>query len=224
LKNSSETIWGLQPVEVGMNFRLAFFFILPDSGPSSWGNPVYASESLLESFEPGDARKDKWLGTLTTNTSTYRYIYKYKRSFIADSKVIDEYAIVFRLSELYLIRAESRNEQNNIAGAISDLNILREKRRALASTTIINPLPPLQSTIEQTRLRPIILNERRVELFTEWGHRWFDLRRSGTIDAVMAEEEKVKGGVWTSYKMYYPIPQIDIDANPFLVQTPGYSN
>lgn len=220
--NSSETIWGLQPVTVGRNTDLANLFLLPESGPNTWENPVYASQSLLNSFLPGDARRTAWFGSVSNGSNTYVYPAKYKRGFIADNKEIQEYTIVLRVAELFLIRAEARNELGNRAGAISDINAIRHRSR-ISDGSVPNPLPALSENLTTEQLRPIILQERRVELFTEWGHRWFDLRRSGTIDQVMAEEEKEKGGTWASYKAYYPIPQDDIDANSNLLQTPGYS-
>jgi hypothetical protein len=70
------------------------------------------------------------------------------------------------------------------------------------------------------------MKERRVELFTEWGHRWFDLKRLGasTIDAVMTTAELYKGGTWINYKSLYPIPVSDILLNSALTQNPGYTN
>jgi starch-binding outer membrane protein, SusD/RagB family len=224
LKNSAETIWGLQPVEVSINTRLGLFFLIPDAtGPNNDSYPVYASTSLLNSFEEGDARKTKWLGPGTSSGEDYYYIKKYNRAFIPESKVIDEYTIVLRVAELYLIRAEARNEQGNSAGAVEDLNAIRQRSRS-TDGTITNPLPALETTLTSLQLRPIILRERRVELFAEWGHRWFDLRRSGTIDEVMDEEEETKGGSWASHEIYYPIPRDEIKVNTAITQTPGYTN
>lgn len=223
LKNSTETIWGLQPVEIGLNSPLATLFLLPETGPNGFDFPVYASASLVRSFEAGDARKNKWLGMVNVDGKDYYYPTKYKRGFIQDSKDISEYTIVLRVAEQYLIRSEARNEQNNTSGAIEDLNAIRQRSRSPITDLVKDPLPPLLTTLSQAQLRPIILNERRVELFAEWGHRWFDLRRSGMIDVIMTEEEEEKGGQWETYKGYFPIPQIEITINPKLTQTPGYS-
>ena len=223
-KNSLETIWALQPVVIGSNSLLADQFLLPPSGPNEFDYPVFASASLIGSFEPGDSRKWKWLGIVTANDVDYYYPTKYKRGFIPDSKDINEFTIVQRVSEQYLIRAEARNEQGNIIGAVEDLNAIRQRSRDVASAKVPNPLPALNTSISQTELRSIILHERRVELFVEWGHRWFDLRRSGNLDRVLIEEHKLKGGEWQSYKAYYPIPQYELTTNKWLTQTPGYNN
>jgi len=128
-----------------------------------------------------------------------------------------EYDIVLRLAEQYLIRAEARAKQNNLTGtgsAIIDLNVIRN-RAGLSDTTI---------TVQENMLNAILL-ERRKELFTEWGHRWFDLKRTGKIDAVMQAYAPVKGTTWESYKSLYPIAQKQIDLNPGMAgqQNPGYN-
>lgn len=63
------------------------------------------------------------------------------------------------------------------------------------------------------------MNERQKELFCEMGHRWFDLKRTGKIDSVLSIE---KGNHWQSTDALFPIPQTEIDRNPFLKQNPGY--
>jgi hypothetical protein len=60
--------------------------------------------------------------------------------------------------------------------------------------------------------------ERRIELFAEWGHRWFDLRRTGRSLEVLSV---LKPGI-TSTDLYYPIPLDAMNTNPNLVQNEGY--
>jgi len=62
-----------------------------------------------------------------------------------------------------------------------------------------------------------VLRERRAELFTEWGHRWLDLRRTGRADRVLGG----KAG-WKSTDELYPIPASELLANPYLTQNVGY--
>jgi hypothetical protein len=64
-----------------------------------------------------------------------------------------------------------------------------------------------------------IEQERKVELFGEWGHRWFDLKRTGRADAVIGGQ---KPTTWQSTDVLYPIPQTQRLANPNLTQNPGY--
>lgn len=211
LKNSTECIWQLQPVNTGFqsNTGEGALFVLPPSGPSNPDYPVYLSNNVVSSFETGDQRKTNWVNSVTVGTTTYYYPYKYKIGKVNTST--QEYIMMLRLGEQYLIRAEARAQQNNISGAQSDLNAIRT--RAGLGNTIAN---------DKASLLSAILKERRVELFTEWGHRWFDLKRTNTIDAVMNIVAPQKGGTWSPYKALYPIPRSEIEKNSNLVQNTGY--
>lgn len=211
IKNSTEAIWQLQPVNPGWNTEDARFFILTGA-PDPFSKPVYLSNFLLSGFEVGDLRKINWTGYVTANSVTYYFANKYKVA--TQNEPVTEYLMVLRLAEQYLIRAEARAQQDNIAGAKEDLNAIRT--RAGLANTVAN---------DRTSLLTAILHERQVELFTEWGHRWFDLKRTGNIDAVMGAPGGVcaaKGGTWSSYKALFPIPQADMNKNPNLVQNTGY--
>jgi hypothetical protein len=89
-----------------------------------------------------------------------------------------------------------------------DLNIVRT--RAGLPNTIANDKNSLLSAIE---------HERQVELFAEWGHRWFDLKRTGRADAILGIE---KAPNWQFTDALYPIPFSELQFNPTLTQNPGY--
>jgi hypothetical protein len=216
LKNSKEAIWQLQPVQAGRNTEDAFTFIIPANGPTDLngtsGNPVYLSNYLLSIFELGDKRRllGNWINSRTVGTNTYYYPYKYK----ATTGLVSEYCMVFRVGEQYLIRAEARAQQMKIMGinsAESDLNLIR-KRAGL--------LPTLAKTKDE--MVKAIMQERQVELFSEWGHRWLDIKRTGSVDAVMNVAAIAKGTVWEPYQQLYPLPFRDIQNSPVLVQNDGY--
>jgi starch-binding outer membrane protein, SusD/RagB family len=210
LKNSTEAIWQLQPVQSGRNTEDAFTFILPPSGPTTSSvNPVYLSPQLLNAFEANDARKTAWVNSVTANGATYYYPYKYKATI--SSGTVTEYLMMLRLAEQYLIRAEARAMLNNFQGAKDDLNAIRT-RAGLGNTT----------ASDQASLLAAILHERQVELFTELAQRWFDLKRTGNVDNVMNIVTPLKGGTWNSNWQLYPIPFDDIQRNPNLLQNSGY--
>jgi len=215
LKNSSEAIWQLQPVTSGItNTQDAYFFIIPSTGlSSSW--PVYLSNSLLNSFEAGDQRRINWVGKYTdTTTNPHRdYFYPFKYKVNTLNAAVTEYLMMLRLGEQYLIRAEARAQQNNINSAQSDLNAIRV-RAGLLST----------AANDKTSLLTAILHERQMELFTEFGQRWLDLKRTGNVDAVMSAvmPSKANGAIWQSYQQLYPLPLADIQKDPNLAQTSGY--
>lgn len=207
LKNSREAIWQL---EVGGAFTStpeAMGFVLTGAPSSSLEKITTVSPQLLFAFEEGDERKSHWIGVIGDAQNSYYFPHKYKIS----NAGVNEYSVVLRLAEQYLIRAEVRAHQNNTIGALSDLNMIRE-RAGLASFTDGSGQSILEA-IEQ---------ERQVELFAEWGHRWFDLKRTGRIDAVMGVVTPAKGGNWESSWQLYPIPQTERDNNPNLSQNSGY--
>jgi len=200
LMNSDEAIWQLMPVFPGANTNEAQYMIIT-------GNPTRASLSpaTLGVFEPNDARQASWTKTITTGGKTYAYAFKYKVRL--QGQPLTEYYTVFRLAEQYLIRAEARAMQNNLTGAIADVNTVRARAE----------LDPIDAEgLDPTSVLSAIDKERRSELFAEWGHRWFDLKRSGQIDVVLGAAKPD----WQSKDALFPIPQAEIVANSNIVQNP----
>ncbi len=200
LAGSPEAIWQLLPVVPNQNTGEGNMFV------QDIGVPLYAflDTGLLNSFESGDLRVTDWINSYQDGSDTYYYPFKYKINFSSD---ITEYYSVLRLAEQWLIRAEAKNEQQDINGAAADLNIVRA--RAGLPPTNAADYPSMQIAIQK---------ERRHELFCEWGHRWMDLKRTGQIDAVLSFTKPS----WQTRSALYPIPQTEIQNDPDLVQNPGY--
>ncbi|MBB5437284.1 hypothetical protein HDC92_000952 [Pedobacter sp. AK017] len=228
LKNSREAIWQVQPTNAFFNTDDARVFVIPSYGPSSDGsNPVSISPQLLGSFETGDLRKKigNWIGEVTAAGTTYYYPYKYKDNLLKSNITaatgtvnMTEYQMMLRLGEQYLIRGEARARQSKMSGAIADLDKIRD-RAGLPLIANTNP------GISQADLIKKILHERQVELFTEIGQRWFDLKRTGTIDEVMDVVTPLKSngiGEWHSHQQLFPLPQGDLNKAPNLRQNAGY--
>lgn len=205
LSNSTETIWSLSQdksnTAEGQIFVPAFSFIKPG---------YVLTDTLLNSFETGDQRKVKWLNSATLNGLTVYYPYKYKKGydFSGNPPSPTEYYVVFRLAELFLIRAEARARLGDTINSRADINAIRN-RAGLLNT----------SANDQSALLLAIEQERKVELFSEWGHRWFDLKRTDRANAVLGS---IKAPNWQNTDVLYPIPFDQIQLNPFLVQNPGY--
>jgi len=134
----------------------------------------------------------------------YTYDYKYKQtSTPTSSSVIEDYMLL-RLAEQYLIRAEARAWQNNLNGAIDDINAIRTRAGLTA----------LSYGMTQGDVLLSIEKERKLELFGEgYSHRWIDLIRTGRVDAVLGAE---KGSTWKSSAAVLPIPDKEILNNPAL--------
>lgn len=221
LTNSKETIWASLPVrkvEGLMNAGEGALFVLPSTGPNTADKPVYLSHFVLDAFQPGDQRKTHWVAY----AAGYPHAFKYKAGPAVTEAV--ERTIVFRIAEQYLIRAEARIRQGSIADGIDDLNVIRA-RATDRDAPLHEQLAQLSRSLTEEQALAAVLHERYVELFTEWGHRWFDLKRFGAIDARMNIVTPEKGGTaWQPFQALFPIPPDEILLNPSLdgKQNPGY--
>jgi hypothetical protein len=154
------------------------------------------------SFEAGDERRNVAVAFTGGGTA-----YGYKYTDI--SSTADDVPIL-RLAEMYLIRSEAAARLGNLAPAIQDINVIRN-RAGLAD------LPATVDT--QAEVLAANLDERRHELFYE-GHRFFDLKRFA--DVVPAAQAVLTARGITGNRLLFPLPQREIDANPDLLQNPGY--
>jgi hypothetical protein len=201
-KESTAAIWQLKPSNAGSNTLEAQSFVVLSLPPSN----VALSDGFVDSFEPNDLRREKWIGELSDGSETVYYPYKYKAVDFTGETL--EYAVVFRLAEQYLIRAEARAQQGFILGAKEDLNKIRS-RAGLMGTTATS----------QSSLLNAILEERKHELFTEQGQRWFDLKRTNRATTVLGP---IKPG-WKATDILLPLPENELSLNPHLQpQNPGY--
>lgn len=206
LATSREAIWQLAPIDQNFNTRDGNLFII-ETKPN-FTHPAFCSPSLLAAFEPGDARRSNWIDSVINTGTTYFFPFKYK---ILSGGPPVEYTTVLRLAELYLVRAEANANQGNLDAANADLNLIRKRAR----------LPQVNYSNKEDLLTAI-LHERQVEFFTEWGHRWFDLKRSNKLDAVMSVVTPLKGGTWKPTAKLFPIPLQDLLRNSNLTQNSGY--
>lgn len=194
-------IWQLPPVN-GSVTKEARTFIF-ETGPPPF---VALQPALVNSFETNDERKAHWIGTVSDGTQTWYYPYKYKTQTVGDGP--EQFSVVMRLAEVFLIRAEARVHLGDIGGAQSDLNQIRQ-RAGLGNT---------QADTEN-ELIAAILQERRHELFTEQGHRWFDLKRTDLAASIL---QPIKPN-WKDTDRLFPLPQRELTLNPNLEpQNPGY--
>lgn len=135
---------------------------------------------------------------------------------------------LFRLAEMYLIKAEAENEINGPAAAEQYLNAVRDRAGAT----------PVTGTSSQTRMFELVLQERGFEFVDE------GLRRQDLIRYEFAHGGVPTGAPYTSasdpyaptftgpwlfkedgsegYRALFPIPENQLSVNPNLQQNPGY--
>jgi uncharacterized protein YbjQ (UPF0145 family) len=219
LKNSTEAIWQLAQSPDAFNRGNSTpegYTLLPN--PIDVGSVSFEiSPSLSDAFEPGDLRRSIWIGTSFFKsgsvTTALQFPYKYKtgRHNMAVGQPPSEYYMVFRLAEQYLIRAEARALLGQTNLAITDLNALRNRAG----------LQSLSTNLTKEQAIIAVAKERQTELFTEWGHRWFDLKRTGKASAVLSAIP-IKQPWAGDYQLLYPIPADEISRDHFLAQNPNY--
>lgn len=202
LKESHSAILQLKPKKIGDPTNESKQFIFEVGPPPT----MALSQKLVDEFESKDLRKQIWIKQINKGTDYWYMPYKYKQNTIKSEST--EYAILFRLAEQILIRAEARIMQGNITGALQDINTIRN-RAGLTNTTAVNSVAIMDE----------ILKERRLELFTEHGHRWFDIKRLNKAEITL---QPLKPG-WKSTDILFPIPETEIRMNPNLLpQNNGY--
>ncbi|NHE59799.1 RagB/SusD family nutrient uptake outer membrane protein [Cyclobacterium plantarum] len=113
---------------------------------------------------------------------------------------------VIRLAEMYLTRAEANFREGTSVGAtpLEDINRIRARVNLPAKSSL---------SLEE------ILMERKLELAHE-GHYIHDIKRTrGEIQDNNTDDLQYN---YDDPRMVLPIPQREMDANPELVQNPGY--
>lgn len=202
-KDNRETIWEISSDKANTGQGALF---IPSSATA---RPAYAiRQNILDQFETGDKRLSAWTATNTVSGIPYTYPAKFK---VRSGTTISEYNIVFRLAELYLIRAEARAHLQNLTGpnsAASDIDEIRFRAGVSATTAET-----------QEEILSAIAKERQAELFGEWGHRWFDLKRTGNANEIL---KVLKGSSWQPTDELWPIPYESVQKNPHMIQNPGY--
>lgn len=123
--------------------------------------------------------------------------------FVTDENPSQNPIPVFRLPEMYLIKAEA-------LGASTGMTTLSEyMQNRYASVS-------LPASMDATAYQNLILDERHREFYAE-GMRWFDIKRTGRLDLLTTLNGR-------TYLMYWPIPQsqIDLAGSDLYPQNPGY--
>lgn len=218
LTKSREAIWQLkQGVSdvVFKNCTTEGYSFIPAA--LSTGIAKYClTPALLNTFETGDKRRTAWVATAAANpvgSNNYPNKYKMGNTGTTSGAASTEYYMMLRLAEVYLIRAEAaaNGAAGGIGAAIADLNVIRNRAG----------VPALPNTLSQAEVIAAVARERQVELFAEWGHRWFDLKRTNKAHEVLAAMSAKQP--WAGdHQLLYPIPPVEIQVDPMLEQNEGY--
>ncbi|MCH5217278.1 MAG: RagB/SusD family nutrient uptake outer membrane protein [Muribaculaceae bacterium] len=129
---------------------------------------------------------------------------------------------LIRLGDVILMLAEAYNELGAVDKAVAELN----KVRARAGMPELNSGAPWLAVSSQEEMRLRIRRERAFELCGE-GQRYWDLRRWGLLKESVNDARDIFGNLMytRSYQPrheLWPIPLVELDRNPNLVQNPGW--
>lgn len=119
-------------------------------------------------------------------------------------------AIVFRLAEMYLIKAEAELGTGSSSSALATLNVLRAKRAISGKNNLLTGTVDINT----------ILDERALELCGEQ-QRWFDLKRTKTLVSRVKAYNAQGAANIKDIHYYRPIPQAQLDAVTNLSTTAG---
>jgi len=236
-QNNKEIIFAIQysnGTGDGHNFMNEF-------GPGTIGSDVspgvgsehnFPTVDLIRAFEPGDTRKPVTLREYIVDPVTHDTVNNpYNRKFLAADQLMNDSGQdwpVLRYSDVILMYAEVLNELDDLPGAITQINKVRER----AFGDQLHNFDAVSIPTKEV-FRTKVLNERRVELAFE-NHRWFDLIRTGKAMEFLQVENRLAdwrtGVIITSmpiameqYESLYPIPLEEIEiSGGSLTQNEGY--
>lgn len=227
----TETLWQIFMSMNELGARQGVYFI----GEVEESKDYLPSNDLLNLYDPeADIRFEAYFGEyhLTVSTGAEADIYffnKYpgnenigtdnKAKFVNQTKV-------FRLAEMYLIAAEAYAQKNDLINGSKYLNALKTSRIVGFEGGTYSSQLVLMNEIKDERLRELVCE----------GHRLTDLKRwkmgvkrtaSQNPDLILfpgQETTEKLNKPADDYRMVWPIPKIEIDANPQIKQqqNPGY--
>ncbi|WP_020605930.1 RagB/SusD family nutrient uptake outer membrane protein [Spirosoma spitsbergense] len=170
-------------------------------GHGSWfgtsiGDPV--EPSLRAAYSAGDKRLPLSV-MIPVPTSINAVPRKFYDELSATSDVGNDFPVL-RFADVLLLYAEALNGVGYQATGDAFTALNRVRTRAGVANYTAAQLPTKEA------FQTAVIRERRLELALE-SDRWFDLIRTGTaVDAI-----KVTGITMPAYRVYYPIPQSEID-------------
>ncbi len=201
--NSSESIF-----EIDYNFaeRGTRSFYIQVYGDLGFQPAFMISVPLMTKFSPNDLRAK------ISYDADRRAITKFfEKTGFNRAQMDDKNVILYRLSDILLLKAEALNQKNRVPEAIAIVNQMRTR----AGVPVL--LPADYQDLDKDDIEDIILDERQKELCFE-GKRWFDLVRTNKAIEVMGPINSVSN----EENYLWPIFLNELRLNPLLKQNSYY--
>ena len=140
----------------------------------------YVNNEVVVDIERGE---DSVILVYDNQSISRAYLYKYRYSYYTYNDIspeprfvgLSQNIVIWRLADIYLLRAECRARQGK-ANAVDDLNVIR--RRAYGNDSHAFPCVEDMENGLAGNIQLAIFREREKELLHEY-HRYFDIVRNG---------------------------------------------
>ncbi|GEP90655.1 Starch-binding associating with outer membrane [Chitinophaga terrae (ex Kim and Jung 2007)] len=180
---------------------------------STNGQGAYQISPLSKSLftDPADKRIPfTWIADMYPSGPKISWITKYPGTVYADDRYADNDIIIYRLADLYLLKAEAYAELGDFANSKKYLDLVKTRAGINA----------YDGAMSKQAIEMEILDERGRELFFE-NKRWFDLVRfhKGGIIDVYNYVPNLKG---KTTPLFWPVNTTVLANNPNMTQTEGY--
>jgi starch-binding outer membrane protein, SusD/RagB family len=179
----------------------------PYFDPDFYGNNVVASDN----DRVDDVRKTLFFNDYASGDEYVAFLLKYSHTS-PDVTVKDPYAnfsesniLIFRLADMYLLRAEANTRLGNMGAAVADMNLIRSKAN----------VPDYTGTTDRQSLMKAIFDERAIELVGE-GHSAYDRIR---MDYYYEGVSWMNQSRITRKGYFWPVLPSIISIDPSIVQT-----
>ncbi|MBB4080738.1 hypothetical protein GGR28_003373 [Lewinella aquimaris] len=224
-EGNEEMVWALPKSAVSPSTSQGINALLfpPDYPRPYPNNGVFAARTYLyddfvNSFGDTDTRRELIVTEYTStasgevvvglgNDQSFPYKYEFDPNSVGFNAGND--LPMVRYADILISRAEALNELNGPSQEAIDLvNMVRQRAGA----------DPLQlADYDQSSLRDAILREREWEFWFESKQREDQRRHDRFIP-----QARARGHNAEDFRVLFPLPQVEIDANGLLEQNPGY--
>jgi hypothetical protein len=212
--NNSESIFEIQYEQPSVTTWVYQIWCPPSLTGDTWRKFNTPSVDLVQAFrDEGDSIRlhssilweeigAYWVDPVYGTVVPFVYKWRHPGGWASS-----DHFYVIRLAETILLRAEARNELNDLDGSLEDLQLIRDRVDL-----------PAKDLSTKEDVQEAILLERRLELAFEL-YRWYDLLRTGKAISTM---QNLGYDAVEPRDLLNPIPQDERNRNPNLTQNPGY--
>jgi hypothetical protein len=185
-----------------------------DNGSSSLIDPDFYGSQMMDNDpdRDNDERKDLFFSDFNRSKESYLKKYEHRSK---DPSATDAYAnfsesniLIFRLADIYLLRAEANMKLNKASEAVADINMIRSKAN----------VPDYTGATDRAALTKAIFDERAIELVGE-GQSGFDRIRMNYYNIGDGNSFLMNAARIAKEGYFWPVSPSIISINSAIIQT-----